>query len=146
LLGRLDPVIYLDAFGSYANNRGYSARANEELFAYIRQHTNRDDAIYQFGINAAGVYFATDRLPAQRFLRVNEFVQSDFADPHFQLPAVAAELAARRPVYLIFERLHSATFGDAVDRLPERPDVARLLEGYRLETQIEDFTVYRRRE
>jgi Dolichyl-phosphate-mannose-protein mannosyltransferase len=146
LLGRVDPATYLDAFGGYANNRGYSARANEELFEYIRAHTTHGDTIYQFGINAAGVYFATDRLNAQRFLRVNEFVQSDFADPRFQLPAVTAELAARRPVYLIFERLHSATFGDAVDRLPEQPDVARLLEAYRLETQIEDFAVYRRRD
>ena len=145
LRGRGDRAAYLDGFGGYANGRGYSARANEELFAYVQARTSHDDLIYQFGINAAGVYFATDRLTAHRFMRVNEFVQSDFPDPRFQLPAVTAELAARRPVYLIFEKLHSSTpLGQAVDRLEQQPDVLRLLDGYRLETRIEDFTVYRR--
>jgi hypothetical protein len=144
LLGRADRTAYLDSFGGYANGRGYSARANAELFAYVQARTNRDDRIYQFGINAAGVYFATDRLTAHRFMRVNEFVQSDFADPRFQLPAVTAELAARRPVYLIFEKLHSPTaMGEAVDRLEQQPDILRLLDGYHLETRIEDFTLYR---
>jgi len=31
-----------------------------------------------------------------------------------------------------------------VDALVEHPDVVRLLQTYRVETQIEDFTLYRR--
>jgi len=91
------------------------------------------------------VYFAADRLTAHRFLRANFFVATDFPDPAFRLPAVARDLAVRRPRYLIFEQLNSGSeMGRAVDRLPEDADVARLLAAYRRETQIEDFTLYRR--
>jgi hypothetical protein len=47
---------------------------------------------------------------------------------------------------LIFEQLHATTeMGMAVDRLQEAPEIAQLLDAYRLETRIEDFTVYRRK-
>jgi 4-amino-4-deoxy-L-arabinose transferase-like glycosyltransferase len=145
LLGTGDRTPYLEIFGGYGNERGYSARANEELADYVKTRTHRDDLIYLFGINGAGVYFAADRLAAQKFLRVNMFVQSDLADPRFRLPAVTQELAAKRPAYLIFERLHSpSAMGRAVDALEQDPDIQRLLESYRRETQIEDFTLYRR--
>jgi len=144
LTGVLDRTDYLDRFGGYANNRGYSARANAELAAYIRAHTGPDDAIFLFGINGAGVYFAADRLIAHRFLRVNFFVESTFPDPRFRLPAVVDALEARRPRYIIFEQLHSRSpMGAAADHLQEDPTVARLLQHYRRETSIEDFTLYR---
>jgi len=146
LSGRMDRAAYLDQFGGYGNRRGYSARANEELAAYVRAHTEPDDRIYLFGINGAGIYFASDRLTAHRFLRVNFFVPPEFPDPQFRLNAVLGELAARRPRYLIFERLNSSSeMAKAVDSLTEQPEVIRLLEAYRLETQIEDFSLYRRR-
>jgi len=145
LRGRADRTAYLEIFGGYANGRGYSARANEELAEYVRARTGHDDRIYQFGINGAGVYFAADRLAAHRFLRVNMFVLSDLEDPRFRLSTVTQEIAARRPVYLIFEQLHTQTeLGQTVDQLQHEPDIVRLLENYRLETQIEDFTLYRR--
>ncbi len=145
LRGNVDSTAYLERFGGYANSRGYSARANAELAAYVREHTAPDDRIFLFGISGAGVYFASDRLTAQRFLRVNFFVATDFPDPRFRLTAVAEELAAERPRYIIFERLNSASdMGKAVDSLPRDPTVIELLDGYRLETQIEDFTLYRR--
>jgi hypothetical protein len=72
-------------------------------------------------------------------------VATDFPDPRFRLDAVTEELASRRPHYIIFERLHSTSeMGKTVDNLTSNPDVARLLSGYRLEKQIEDFTLYRR--
>lgn len=145
LRGHVDSTAYLERFGGYANSRGYSAKANAELAAYVREHTAPDDRIFLFGISGAGVYFASDRLTAHRFLRVNFFVATDFRDPRFRLAAVADELAAKRPRYLIFERLNSASdMGKAVDALPFNPVVIELLDGYRLETQIEDFTLYRR--
>jgi hypothetical protein len=149
LLGRTSRAVYLDGFGGYANGRGYSARANDELAVYIGARTQPPDRIYQFGINSAGIYFAADRLPAQRFLRVNEFVPATFPAPGFDLPSVTRQLAAARPVYLIFERLHrsaDAAMARAVDALQEDPAIMRLLENYQPETRIEDFTVYRRKQ
>jgi hypothetical protein len=144
LRGGVDRPAYLERFGGYGNNRGYSARANAELSDYIRAHTAADDRIFLFGINGAGVYFHADRLTAHRFLRVNFFVATDFPDPRFRLDAVVADLIVRRPRYVIFERLHSASeMGRAADALEEDPDVVRLLASYRLETRIEDFTLYR---
>jgi len=147
LAGGSAPPSYLDEFGGYANNRGFSARANAELADYIRAHTTPDDRIFLFGISGAGVYFNADRLTAHRFLRVNFFVPAVFPDPRFSLERVVDDLAVRRPVYLIFEKLHSssdAEMAKAVDALLQHPAIVRLLQGYRLETQIEDFTLYRR--
>jgi len=145
LRGRVDRLTYLERFGGYGNNRGYSARANEELADYVRAHTVTDDRIFLFGINGAGVYFLADRLTAHRFLRVNFFVSTEFPDEDFRLASVAADLAARRPQYLIFETLHAqSAMGRAVDDLKTDPSVVRLLSGYSREAQIEDFTLYRR--
>jgi hypothetical protein len=144
LRGRLDRTAYLERFGGYGNDRGYSARANDELAAYVRAHTEFDDRVFLFGINGAGVYFLSDRLSAQRFLRVNFFVPSDFPDSRFQLESVVEELSARRPRYLIFERLHSTSeMARAVDALPQHPRIQQLLRPYRLDAQIEDFSLYR---
>jgi hypothetical protein len=142
--GTIDRPTYLDRFGGYGNDRGYSARANEELATYIRQHTAPDDRIFLFGINGAGVYFLADRLTAHRFLRVNFFVASEFPNPDFTLAAVVSDLAARRPRYLIFEELHSSSeMARMVDSLQSRDEIKQLLEPYRLEATIEDFSVYR---
>jgi 4-amino-4-deoxy-L-arabinose transferase-like glycosyltransferase len=145
LRGRTDRAAYLEYFGGYGIGRGFSARANDEVAAYIGARTGRDDLIYQFGINSAGIYFAADRLMAQRFLRVNEFVPAVFPAPGFNLRSVVTELAARRPVYLIFEQLHTGTeMANAVDALQSAPEIQPLLRSYRREAQIEDYTLYRR--
>ena len=145
LRGRSEANAYLDRFGGYGNNRGYSARANAELAEYIRQHTTPDDHVFVLGISGAGVYLGSDRLTAHRFLRVNFYVDTDFPDPRFRLESVLADLTAARPSYIIFERLHGqSTMAKTADALPHHPGVQALLSGYRLETQIEDFTLYRR--
>jgi 4-amino-4-deoxy-L-arabinose transferase-like glycosyltransferase len=142
-----DHTAFLDRFGSYGAGTGYSARANEELADYVRAHTGPDDRVFLFGINGAGLYFAADRLVAQRFLRVNFFVPDEFPEPSFRLEAVCDELAARRPAYLIFETLHSkSAMAQQVDTLQQHQTVRRLLASYALETRIEDFTLYRRME
>lgn len=147
LLGRSTREAYLDSFGGYGNSRGFSARANEALAAYVRSRTTFDDRIFLFGISGAGVYFGSDRLTAQRFLRVNDFFPDSFPDPEFTLGAVLDDLRRTKPRYVIFERLHSPSeMGRAVDGLTERSDVREFLTDYRLETQIEDFTLYRRLE
>jgi hypothetical protein len=143
LTGRMDRTTYLERFGSYANGRGYSARANEEVASNLREHTGPGDRVFLFGINGAGVYFLADRLPAHRFLRVNFFVPDDFPDARFTLPAVVNDLKTQRPRYLIFERLHSASeMAKAVDALPDHPVIRELLLSYTFDKQIEDFTLY----
>lgn len=147
LTGRVDRATYLDAFGRYGNERGYSARANEEVARYVRARTTPDERIFVFGISGASIYFLSDRLTAHRFLRVNFFVATDFPDPQFRLEPVTRDLAERRPRYLIFERLHGTSeMAKAVDHLLDDPAIARLLSDYRLETRIEDFTLFRRRD
>ena len=137
---------YLERFGGYATNRGYSARANLELAEYISNHTSPDDRVFLFGINGAGVYFTSDRLTAHRFLRVNFFVPTTFPDPEFELDAVLRDLAARQPRYLIFEQLHSTSeMARTVDALQTNAGVQQLLANYTLEVRIEDFTLYRRK-
>jgi len=145
--GTLDRTSFLDRFGGYGNDRGYSARANDELAAYIRANTSFEDRIYLFGINGAGVYFLSDRLTAHRFLRVNFFVPTEFPNPDFTLDAVVTDLKARRPKYLIFEALHSSSeMGKSVDALQSRDEIKQLLEPYRLDRTIEDFSLYRLRD
>jgi 4-amino-4-deoxy-L-arabinose transferase-like glycosyltransferase len=145
LRGDGNRAAYLERFGSYANSRGYSARANDELAAYLRTRVTPADRLYFFGINFSGIYFATDTLMANRFLRANVFVPSVFPYPGYSLADVIGELEQRRPLYLIFETLHSpSAMGVAVDALQQDPAVRRLLGSYRLETTIEDFAVYRR--
>ncbi len=147
LTGQVEQMAYLEAFGGYANNRGYSARANQEVADYLRLHTSGDDTVFLFGINGAGVYFLADRLTAHRFLRVNFFFPSAFPDPAFTLDAVTADLARRRPRYVVVENLHAASvIGPALAGLTREPPVVALLEDYSFETQIEDFALYRRRD
>jgi hypothetical protein len=145
LTGGVDRVTYLDAFGGYGNERGYSARALEEVARYVRAKTTPDERIFVFGISGASIYFLSDRLTAHRFLRVNFFVATDFPDPQFRLEPVTRDLAERRPRYLIFERLHGTSdMAKAVDHLLDDPTIATLLADYRLETRIEDFTLFGR--
>lgn len=149
LTGTVDRTTYLESFGGYNDKRGYSARANTELADHVRARTSPDERIFLFGINGAGVYFEANRLTAHRFLRVNFFVPSEFPDPRFTLDAVLSELARVRPRYVIFERLNAvsprgAEMARIVDSLPSDPRVLGLLQGYELETTIEDFTLYRR--
>jgi hypothetical protein len=146
LRGEVDRRAFLERFGGYNNARGYSARANLELAEYVRRRTDPDDRIYLFGISGAGIYFDSDRLTAHRFLRVNFFVPRSFPDPRFDLQAVCRDLARQRPRYIILERLHSSQDTEmrrAADNLSDHPDMQELLRPYRLETTIEDFTLYR---
>lgn len=147
LTGGENRTAYLERFGGYANQRGYSARANEELALYVNAHTRPDERIFLFGVNGADVYFVSDRLSAHRFLRVNFFFPDDFPDPEFNLTAVTRDLEARRPRYVIFENLHAnSAIGRAVSGVATDPRVLALLTHYDLETVIEDFTLYRRRD
>lgn len=138
---------YLGGFGRYADpaGRGYSARANDELFVYLKERVTPGEPMYLFGVNAAHVYFETGTLTAHRFLRVNFYVPSLFPHPDFRLEAVARDLAQAPPRYLVFENLHNApAVGELSQRLPQAPELAELMRHYTRDVVIEDFSVYRR--
>jgi len=146
MTGAISTADQLRRFGGYANERGYSALANAEVAAYVRERTQPDDRIFLFGVNGAGIYFLADRLTAHRFLRVNFFVGMGFPEPSFTLAAVTRDLAERRPRYILFEDLHATSaIGRSVSGVVTDPRVIELLSGYELEATIEDFTIYRRR-
>ncbi len=136
---------YLEMFGGYANGRGYSARANEELTAYLASHSREDERIYIFGM-APAVYFEARRLPADRFVWTFPGVAPFAASAGFTADTLAANLSRRAPRYLVLERNNrdSAT-GWRIDDVYASPAIGRLLEGYTREIDIEDFTVLRRR-
>lgn len=147
LRGTGDRVAYLSRFGNYADprGRGYSARANDELFVYLKARVAPGEPIYLFGVNAAHVYFETRTLTAHRFLRLNFYVPSLFPHPDFRLEAVARDLAQAPPRYLVFENLHSSpAVGELSQRLPQAPELADLMRQYTRDVVIEDFSVYRR--
>lgn len=148
LRGEGDRLAYLNGLdGNYANprGRGYSARANEELFLYLKARVTPAEPIYLFGVNAAHVYFETKTLPAHRFLRLNFYVPSLFPHPDFRLDAVARDLAQAPPRYLVFENLHdSPAVGKLSQRLAEAAELSDLMRHYTRDAVIEDFLVYRR--
>jgi hypothetical protein len=93
------------------------------------------------------VHFTADRLTAHWFLRVNLFVATDFPDPRFRLESVVVELMKARPRYIIFEQLPATSeMARIAHNLPSDPAVVWLLGEYQLEKEIEDFSLYRRRD
>ncbi|MBI2834823.1 MAG: hypothetical protein HYX76_10410 [Acidobacteria bacterium] len=129
---------YLERFGGYANGRGYSARANAELAAYLRAHTSPADRVFIFGMQP-GVYFASLRLPANRFVWIAPAVSGMFVHPDFTLATLAASLRQTPPAYFILERNDRNA-----DEHFASPPIQDLLGRYSHETDIEDFVLYRR--
>jgi hypothetical protein len=137
--------VYLEMFGGYANGRGYSARANEELSRYLASHSDSSDRVYIFGM-APSVYFMAGRLPADRFVWTYPGVVDFGKRPDFSMEALARTLTAAAPRYLVLERNNrDRATGWRIEDVYAAPPIQRLLAGYAPETVIEDFTVLRRR-
>ena len=136
---------YLEMFGGYANGRGYSARANDELASYLRAHSGDDDRIYVFGM-APAVYFGARRLPANRFVWTFPAVAPFAGHPAFTVNTLAADLERAAPRLLVLERNNrdSAT-GWRIDDVYAAGAIQLVLARYTREIEIEDFTVMRRR-
>ena len=145
LRGTAPRAAYLEMFGGYANGRGYSARANDELASYLRAHSGDDDRIYVFGM-APAVYFDARRLPANRFVWTFPAVAPFAGHPAFTVNALAADLERAAPPFLVLERNNrdSAT-GWRIDDVYAAGAIQLVLGRYAREIEIEDFTVMRRR-
>jgi 4-amino-4-deoxy-L-arabinose transferase-like glycosyltransferase len=137
---------YLEGFGSYAAGRGFSARANTELSAWLDAHSDAHDRIFIFGM-APGVYFTSKRLPAQRFLWIGPAASNLLPRPDFSLEAVAAGLERTKPRYIIEEHNNrDSLLGWRVEEKFDDPSIRQVLTAYEALLQIEDFSIYRRRD
>jgi hypothetical protein len=141
LLGTAPRAPYLEMFGGYANGRGYSARANDELASYLRAHGDAGDRVYIFGM-APAVYFDARRLPANRFVWTFPAVAPFAGHPAFTVDALAADLERAAPSLLVLERNNrDSSTGWRIDDVYAAPAIRRLLTEYVRRTDIEDFTV-----
>jgi hypothetical protein len=133
---------YLEAFGSYGKGRGFSARANAELSAWLSAHSEPQDRIYIFGM-APGVYFTSRRLPAQRFLWIGPAASNILPRADFTLDAVAADLARTRPRYIIEEHNNrDGLLGWRVEDKFDDPSMRAVIAHCAPVRQIEDFSIY----
>jgi hypothetical protein len=142
--GSAQRASYLEMFGGYANGRGYSARANEELSSYLTAHTGASDRLYIFGM-APAVYFDAQRLPADRFIWTFPAVSPFAGHPSFTIDALAADLERAAPADVVLERNNrDSSTGWRIEDVYAAPRIRRLLDSYTHEVDIEDFTVLRR--
>jgi len=139
--GTLAREPYLDMFSS-RNRRGYSARANAELADYLRAHAAPDDRLYIFGM-APAVYVDASLLPANRFLWTYPAVAPFMHGPRWGVDALASELTAAAPAWLVLEPNDRDTTGRWRDA-SETPAIRGLLDGYQQAIVIGPFTVMRR--
>jgi 4-amino-4-deoxy-L-arabinose transferase-like glycosyltransferase len=136
---------YLEGFGSYAAGRGFSARANTELSAWLDAHSEPGDKIFIFGM-APGVYFTSQRMPAQRFLWIGPAASNLLPRPDFSLETVAADLERTKPRYIIEEHNNrDSLLGWKVEEKFDDPSIRQVLTAYEPLLQIEDFSIYGRR-
>jgi hypothetical protein len=141
--GTLGPEPYLDLFGG-RDGRGYSARANEEIAAYLRAHAAPGDRLYIFGM-APAVYFTSNRLPANRFVWTFPAVAGFMHRPGFGDDALAEDLTRAAPAWLVLEANNRDSLsGWRVEDVYAAPSIRRLLDGYQRAIVIKDFTVLRR--
>lgn len=137
---------YLEDFGGYANGRGYSARANQELAAFVSDRTREDDRIYIFGM-APAVYAMSKRLPAQRFVWVGPAVSNLLNDPAFSLRSLAEDLRRARPAFIVLERHNrDSLLGWTTETEFVRAEMQSVLHDYQPDVTIEDFVLYRRKD
>jgi hypothetical protein len=142
LTGRLDGKTYLSRFRS-RDGRAFAADVNVELAAYLQSHTDPADRIYVFGMTA-GTYFLSQRLPASRFVWVYPPVSGLLAQPEFQPEALAADLRASAPRYIVLQRYNADSgSGWHVEHAFALPAIADVLRTYREETSIGQFVLYR---
>jgi len=144
LRGTAPRAAYLEMFGGYANGRGYSARANDELASYLRAHSGDGDRIYIFGM-APAVYFDARRLPANRFVWTFPAVAPFAGHPAFTANALAADLERAAPRFLVLERNNrDSSTGWRIDDVYATSAIQHVLDRYTREIEIEDFTVMQR--
>lgn len=146
--GVLSRTRYFNAFGGYSEGT-YSYLADVQVAEYLRERTAPGDTIYVFGYDPL-IYLLSGRESASRFIYTLPLMSS-WAPPRWH-DEFYAELDARRPVYILTQRNEGAALwitGQEKDTeywaWKLTPMAARLEREYEFETEIEDFSLYRRK-
>ena len=138
--------LYYDFFGPW-NGGPYSYRASRETAYYVGRRTQPGEHIYVWGYDPL-IYLLADRPSSSRFI-YSFPLMSDWA-PRSWSDEFMAELHARPPAYFLVQRYEGARWitghivdtGEYISWFPALD--AWLKSNYRLETEIEDYLIYRR--
>jgi hypothetical protein len=126
--------------------KDFSARANMEVAEYVGANTKADEKILIWGFEPS-IYFLSQRGNATRFI-YNFPLYGPNARPEFRQEFLK-EIREQKPIYIVIARNDgifnvTATNEDswaAFNSFGEFHDF--VLQNYRFETTIEDFTIYR---
>jgi hypothetical protein len=139
---------YGDKFGLYARG-SFSYRASDEAAAYIRARTRPDDTVMVWGYDPL-LYVLSERDSPSRFISFLPLM-STWTPPAW-VDEFVDDLERRRPAYIVLQRGENARWItghdiDAPDYVDLLPRFRALLDrDYAVERQIEDYTLYRRRD
>jgi len=135
-------------FGPYAGGT-FSYLADDQVARYVQARTEPSDTIYVYGYEAL-VYLIADRESASRFFYVFPVI-STWSPAAWQREFYAA-LGSKHPRYILVQANEGAPWitglhEDTAHYAAHDMALQRLLaERYVMETQIEDFTLYRLRD
>ena len=138
---------YYDFFGPW-NGGTFSYRASRETAYYLERRTEPTDRLYVWGYDPL-IYLLAQRPSASRF--VYSFpLMSDWAPRSWQ-GEFMEELESHPPVYFVVQRYEGARWitghvvdsGDYIAWFPALE--SWLARNYELETEIEDYLIYRRK-
>ncbi len=138
---------YYDFFGAWGGGP-FSYRASRETAYYLQRRTQATDRLYVWGYDPL-IYLLAQRPSASRFI-YSFPLMSDWAPRSWQ-GEFMAELETHRPVYFVVQRYEGARWitghvvdsGDYIAWFPALE--SWLARNYELETEIEDYLIYRRR-
>jgi hypothetical protein len=137
---------YYDYFGAWGGGT-FSYRASREAAYYVARRTQPGEHVYVWGYDPL-IYLLADRPSSSRFI-YSFPLMSDWAPRSWQ-EEFMDELAARPPTYFLVQRAEGARWitGHVVDTgeyISWFPALQSWLRAhYRLETEIEDYMIYRR--
>jgi hypothetical protein len=138
---------FYDFFGPWGGGT-FSYRASREVARHVQERTGPGDALYVWGYDPL-IYLLADRPSASRFI-YSFPLMSGWAPESWQ-PRFLGELEARPPAFFLVQRYegarwitgHNIDSGDFIPWFPELYDW--LADYYVLDTEIEDYQIYRRR-
>jgi len=145
-MGQMSREAWGDRFGVRGSGKDYSFPADLEVAAYLREHTSRGDSVQVWGFEPA-VYLFSDRRPPGRFF-FNVPVVAPFAPESWRSEFMSTLRDSPPRLFLVVRNdsipWASGRTDDSAAQLQEWPELGTwLAENYRLEKQIEDFSVYR---
>jgi len=130
----------------YRDGTDFSLSADLEVAEYLRQNTGPDDTIFIWGYETL-VHFLADRHQACRFI-THQPLASRWQMPGWREEAMTALRQAPPARIMVLRRdampAVTGSTSDSAGLLVEFPELERFIAShYHLETEIEDFIIYR---